>query len=272
MKILLTNDDGILSPGIRILGQLLTERGLLSGTMAPDRERSGVGHAMTMNHPVRAWLLEQDSFPAKSPAYACDGNPTDCVTLALEAFFHDIDFVVSGINQGPNLGDDLTYSGTVCAALEGLMFDKSAMAISLCCSSADWVRHNNTASAVAVILLDWIEANPLPPGVMLNVNVPNVALGDLKGIRFTHKGIRRYRNKLTRMKNPHGQDCFWIGGTIDDHLVPGSDVLAVAEGYVSVTPIHMDMTHYETLDGHITGDTSAHLDEKLLSSFNTVQE
>ena len=267
MKILLTNDDGVLSPGIRILGRVLADRGLLSGTMAPDRERSGVGHAMTINHPVRTWLLEQGSFPTGSPAYACDGNPTDCVTLALEAFFQDVDFVVSGINQGPNLGDDLTYSGTVCAAFEGLMFDKSAMAISLCCSSADRARHNTTAAAVAVVLLDWIQANPLPAGIMLNVNVPNVTLRDLKGVRFTHKGIRRYRNKLTRMKDPHGQDCFWIGGTIDDHLVPGSDVLAVSEGYVSITPIHLDMTHYDTLDDHLTRGASAELDEKLLSPF-----
>ena len=267
MKILLTNDDGVLSPGIQILSRVLAERGLLAGMMARDRERSGVGHAMTMNHPVRAWLLEPGSFSSKSPAYACDGNPTDCVTLALEAFFHDIDFVLSGINQGANLGDDLTYSGTVCAAFEGLMFDKSAMAISLCCAAADRVRHNTTAAAVAVVLLDWIKANPLPAGIMLNVNVPNVTLRDLKGVRFTHKGIRRYRNKLTRMKTPHGQDCFWIGGTIDDHLVPGSDVLAVSEGYVSVTPIHMDMTHYETLDGHLMSDVSTEIEEKLLSSF-----
>ena len=261
MKVLLTNDDGVVSPGIQIMARILADRGKLSGVLAPDRERSGTGHAITMTHPVKIWLLEQGMFPSSAPAYACDGTPTDCVTIALEDVFTDADFVMSGINQGPNLGDDITYSGTACAALEGLVLERNAMAISLCSKPGDLACHNTTAAAVGIRLLEYIETEPLPEGIMLNVNVPNLPLRNLRGVAVTKRGHRRYTEKLTKIKDPKGRDCYWIGGSIEDGFEEGTDVWAVHSGYVSITPVHLDMTHYGTVESMISKNA-----EKILSA------
>lgn len=248
MKILLTNDDGVNSVGIQAIARELSGRGMLAAVVAPDRERSGMGHAITVTKPVRVNLLEHGAFPDGAPVYSCDGTPTDCVTIGLDLLFPHADFVVSGANQGPNLGDDVTYSGTVCAAMEGVILKRPSLAISLTSTPTDSVKHNETAAFATIAVLDYLESNPLPEGVLLNVNVPNRPLSEIRGFQLTRRGIRRYVEKFTSMKDPHGRDCYWISGKIDDVFEEGTDVTAVAQGFISVTPIHMDMTQYSLLD------------------------
>ena len=263
MKILLTNDDGVISAGIQTMSRPLADKGWLTAIVAPDRERSGMGHAITVGHPVRVHPLDPGMFAPGVSAYSCDGTPTDCVTIGLDLLFQQADFVVSGINQGPNMGDDITYSGTVCAAMEGVILGRPSVAISLACKPEDRFRHNTTAALAAMTVLNYIEEAGLPKDVLLNVNVPNELIRNIKGFKVTRRGIRKYRDKFTCMKDPRGKDCYWIAGRIEDKLQEGTDVTAVADGYVSVTPIHMDMTHYEMLGEMIDAGVAAKLSEKL---------
>lgn len=263
MKILLTNDDGVLSTGIRIMSRPLADRGWLTAVVAPDRERSGMGHAITVGTPVRVHALDPGTFAPEVAAYACDGTPTDCVTIGLDMLFQQADFVVSGINQGPNMGDDLTYSGTVSAAMEGVILGRPAVAVSLACKPKDAHKHNMTAALAAMSVLSYIEKKGLPENTLLNVNVPNVLLKDLKGFKLTQRGIRKYRDKFTPMKDPHGKDCYWIAGRIEDESIEGTDVTAVAEGYVSVTPVQIDLTNYPLLDAMRADNAAKQLDEGL---------
>lgn len=244
MKILLTNDDGVVSTGIQVLARTLTDMDLLGGVLAPDRERSGTGHAITVGFPLRVFPLDPGMFSPTVSAYSCDGTPTDCVNLGLDLLFPHTDLVVSGINQGPNLGEDVTYSGTVCAAMEGAVLGRPAMAVSLCCSSSHDIRHNTTAALATMALLKVLEDAPLPEGTFLNVNVPNVLVPGIKGFKLTRLGKRRYHDKFTKMKDPTGRDCYWIGGKTEDSPVEGTDIAAIAEGYISVTPLHVDMTDH----------------------------
>ncbi|MDR1944407.1 MAG: 5'/3'-nucleotidase SurE [Synergistaceae bacterium] len=254
MKILLTNDDGVISQGIQMMSKLLADKGWLEAVVAPDRERSGTGHSITVGHPVRVHPLDPGMYPAGISAYSCDGTPTDCVNIGLDLFFPHADFVVSGINQGPNLGDDVTYSGTVCAALEGVILGRPAVAVSLCMKPGDTVAHNMTAAITAIGVLDYVQNSGLPEGVLLNVNVPNVLIKNIKGFMLTSRGKRNYRDKFTCVKDPRGKDCYWISGDIVDEHGEGTDVTAVSEGYVSVTPVYMDMTNYSLLyDMRVSG-------------------
>ncbi len=247
MRLLLTNDDGVFAPGLVALARVLSRAGHECSVVAPDRERSSVGHAITLTRPLRLWPVSAGSYPEKSSAFACDGTPSDCVLLAHEEVIPNPDMVVSGINRGPNLGDDLTYSGTVSAAMEGIILGSSSMAVSLNCSESDPEHFYETAAAVAASLLSFLGTYPLSRGVLLNVNVPNLPLAGLEGVRVTRKGTRVYEGKVTRMKDPSGRSYFWISGRAEDDLVEGSDVWAVANGFVSVTPVHMDMTHFPSL-------------------------
>jgi 5'-nucleotidase len=247
MKILLTNDDGVISQGIQMISKLLADKGWLSAVVAPDRERSGAGHSLTVGRPVRVHPLDPGMYPGGVLAYSCDGTPTDCVSIGLDAIFPHADFVVSGINQGPNLGDDVTYSGTVCAALEGVILGRPAVAVSLCTKPGDTFGHNMTAAITAMMVLEYVEKEGLPEGVLLNVNVPNRMIRDIKGFMLTSRGKRRYTDKFTCVKDPRGKDCYWLAGDVEEDHVPGTDVGAVADGYVSVTPIYLDMTNYSLL-------------------------
>jgi len=166
----------------------------------------------------------------------------------MEEVMADPALVVSGINRGPNLGDDLTYSGTVSAAMEGVILGLGAIAFSLDCHENDQEQHYETASSVAGALIDFIRSNPLPRGVLLNVNVPNVPLSLLRGVRVTRKGVRLYEGKVTRFTDPGGRTYYWVAGRPEDQLEEGSDVWAAANGYVSVTPVHMDMTHFPSIE------------------------
>ncbi|MDR3280829.1 MAG: 5'/3'-nucleotidase SurE [Synergistaceae bacterium] len=248
MKILLSNDDGVISQGIQIMSRILADKGWLSAVVAPDRERSGMGHAITVDRPVRVRPLDPGMFSPGVSAYSCDGTPTDCVTIGLSQLCPSSDFVVSGINQGPNMGDDVTYSGTVCAAMEGAIMGRPSVAVSLCSMSNDSFRHNMTAALSATAVLEHVERNPLPPDVLLNVNVPNELIKKIKGFKLTKRGKRRYLDKIICLKDPHGVDSYWIAGKIEDSPEDGTDVTAVRDGYVSVTPIKMDMTDYALLD------------------------
>ena len=248
MKILLTNDDGVISQGIHTLSQMLNEKNWLGAVVAPDRERSGAGHSITCDRPVRVHPLDPGMFVSGVPAYSCDGTPSDCVTIGLDVLYPSADFVVSGINEGPNLADDVTLSGTVSAAMEGVMSGRPAIAVSLCSKRGESFKNNTTAAFAAMAVIGYLTENPLPKGVMLNVNVPNCLLRSLKGFKMTRRGVRKYMNRVTHIKTPFGGDAYWIAGTPENVAEEGTDVTAVDEGYVSVTPLHLDMTHNALLE------------------------
>ncbi len=248
MRVFITNDDGVYAPGIASLTAAFSEAGYLPLVVAPDRERSSVGHAITLTRPLKLAPLEIGSYPEGIDVYCCDGTPSDCVVLGTDQLLPQADFVISGINNGPNLGDDLTYSGTVSAAMEGSILGYPSIAVSLNCLRDDKERHYSGAAQIVVSLVRWLAENPAPQGIVLNVNVPNLPPSLIKGVKITHKGVRVYADKVTKLQDPSGRNYYWVAGRPEDDLVEGSDVWAVAHGYVSVTPIHMDMTHYDTLE------------------------
>ena len=238
MRFLITNDDGVHADGLYALKKSLEHLAEIV-VVAPERQRSGAGHAITLNEPLR--LLETKLLDG-SLAFSCSGTPADCVTLGtLEVMDGDVDLVISGINHGPNLGWDVHYSGTVSAALEAVMIGHPALAVSLATFSSDC--HWETASAVAERIVGWVLKNPMPPHTLLNVNVPNVGLADICGISFTRQGPRQYVDRLEKRKDPSGKTYYWLSGTIADHQTAAdTDVTAAAEGRVSVTPLHLDLT------------------------------
>jgi 5'-nucleotidase len=248
MELLLSNDDGVLAPGIRCLAAALAASGRQVTVVAPDRERSSIGHALTLNRPLYIHPLGAGIYPEGVRAFSCDGTPTDCVCLGIEAVAPEARLVLSGINRGPNLADDVTYSGTVMAAMEGVILGRPALALSLDCSAKSPAPHYETAAAVALALLERIERTPLPEGLLLNVNVPDRPIRTLEGIRATRRGTRSYREKITTLSDPHGRTCYWIGGRPEDLMEEGTDVWAVASGYASVSPVQLDLTDYRCLE------------------------
>ena len=247
MKLLITNDDGVFAPGIAALAETLTARGRDLVVVAPDRERSSVGHAITLSRPLRLWPVTSGNYEKTLRIFAVDGTPSDCVMLGLEEVAPETTLVISGINRGPNLGDDLTYSGTVSAAMEGVILGRPALAVSLDIGPEDVEHYYDTAAAVTARLVDRLESLELPRGVLLNVNVPNLPYGELQGMVPTRKGVRLYLDKVNRRTDPRGGTYYWVSGRPEDELTEGTDVWAVASGYVSITPVHMDLTHYPTL-------------------------
>lgn len=247
-RLLLTNDDGLYAPGLVSLANRLNGAGYGLTVVAPDRERSSVGHALTLTRPIRLWEAERAGYQENIRVYGCDGTPSDCVVLGVEVVDPGVTCVISGINRGPNLGDDLTYSGTVSAAMEGLILGKRAMAVSLDCHRAEGRHHYETAATIVVDLLAWLGETLPPAGVLLNVNVPNREHGELSGLVVTRKGLRIYEGKVTEIRNPHGMPSFWIAGKPEDEMTDGTDVWAIAHGNVSITPIHMDMTHFPSIE------------------------
>mgnify|MGYP006297182811 CR=1 FL=1 len=244
--ILVTNDDGIHSPGIRtIAGQL--SRMCETWIIAPDRERSAVGHSFTMNHPIRANVIEPR-------VVITDGTPTDCVMFgALGYLEQKPDLVVSGINIGPNLGDDVTYSGTVSAALEGTMLGIPSFAISLNCHKQQGTEeergfHFDTAARFGRILAENLLQSPMPPQTFLNVNVPDLPFDQLEGICLTRLGKRIYQDRIIRRIDPQGKDYYWIGGEIPSwEPEEGTDFQAIEQNKISITPISFDLTNHEAL-------------------------
>ncbi|MDO4988769.1 MAG: 5'/3'-nucleotidase SurE [Synergistes sp.] len=250
-KILLTNDDGVYHEGILTLAKALCGSYEVM-ICSPDRERSATGHAMTLTRPLHLRKADARFFPENVAAYCCDGMPTDSVVLGVEALHFVPDVLISGINYGPNLSDDITYSGTVCAALEGLVYGFASMAVSLDVTYHEHGCdvHYDTAAAVAVSILNWIKNDPMPEGVMYNVNVPNVSLCDIAGVRMTRFGYKRYVDKVMKVKSQFGGDVYWLGGNVETRDEEGTDVWAAANNYVSITPVSLDMTNYGALSSY----------------------
>lgn len=240
MHILISNDDGILAPGLEYLAEACRTVAQVT-VVAPDREQSGTSHSLTMHRPLRA---------AQRPdgAYQVDGTPTDCVLLALgELLPEHPDFVFSGINHGPNMGEDVLYSGTVAAAMEGVTLGVPGVAISLAGSNPDQLETYRPLLASLVEQITAVEV--FPQNTILNINLPDLPGDQVKGIKVTTLGSRYFSESLTRMKDPWGRDIYWIGGgTITWTGGEDSDHRAVAEGFISLTPLHMDLTNYSLIE------------------------
>jgi 5'-nucleotidase len=244
VRILISNDDGYRARGIIALRAALQGLGDLT-VVAPDRNRSGASNSLTLEMPLRVEQSEPD-------VYFVQGTPTDCVHLAISGLFpFEPDMVVSGINDGSNLGDDVLYSGTVAAAMEGRFLGKTAVAISLNTDGlrGDATRHFETGAHYARLIVELLQHAPLERAVVLNVNVPNIPVADVKGIRTTRLGNRHRSAAVLRAEDPRGRPVYWVGpaGAGQD-AGPGTDFQAVAEGYVSLTPLTVDLTHHTRLD------------------------
>jgi 5'-nucleotidase len=239
MHLLLTNDDGISAPGLLALKQALEGLGPIT-VIAPSRNYSAAGHRKTMHKPLR---IDPARLDDGTPAWVCSGAPSDCVALALLGFVKEkVDLVVSGINPTPNLGQDLTYSGTVTAALESVIANVPGLAISTeGLEPSDYAQAGRVAAAVARAMA----RHGLPAGVALNVNVP---AGTLKGLRFTRQGCSVFRDALVERLDPRGRPYYWIGGDRPTGLAEeGTDFWAMEQGFVSITPLQLDLTAHAAL-------------------------
>ena len=246
MHILVTNDDGVMEPGLLALAG--TMRNLRQVTiLGPDHNWSGGGHVKTIHRPLRVQTVKLADGTA---AYASDGAPSDCVALALLGLVEQkIDLVVSGINPFGNTGHDVTYSGTVTAAIEAIIAGVPGIAFSLAGNEAQDTFYYDTAAAVAQNIVRTIIAHGLVPDMLLNVNVPNVPAGEIRGYRITRQGMRVYHTILDRRSDPRGQPYYWIGGTIPTGIPDdGTDIGAIADGFVSITPLHLDLTEYRRVE------------------------
>ncbi len=245
MHILLTNDDGIAAPGLLALKRALDDVGQVV-VFAPDHNWSAAGHTKTMHKPLR---VSEVALADGTMAYTTTGAPSDCVALAVLGLVpHGLDLVVSGINLGANVGHDITYSGTVAAAMEGVVSDIPAIAVSLDTydgPSADFGPAARFAAQVAALVLQ----HGLPSNTLLNVNVPAVPADDIRGVRITRLGRRVYRDVLVEREDPRGRPYYWIGGQPPTGVPDeGTDFGALANDCISVTPLQMDMTAYGLLD------------------------
>lgn len=237
MRLLLSNDDGVYSPGLQALFDALTGLGTVQ-VVAPDRDHSGASNALTLTRPLEATELPNGFW-------TIDGTPTDCVHLGIGNMF-DMEFerVVSGINTHSNLGDDILYSGTVAAAVEGRLLEHPPLAISLA-NNGNW--RFDTAARVARDLLNRTDPLAVPARTVLNINVPDVAWEELRGIQITRLGHRGRGELPHKVRCPRGKERMWIGAAGDeDDAGQGTDFHAVRQGYVSITPVNVDMTHYDT--------------------------
>lgn len=244
MNILITNDDGIYAEGLFALKTALDRIGRVY-VIAPDRPRSACGHSITLHKPLRA---DKVTLRDGSTGYATNGTPSDCVSLAVLGIMdRQPDLVVSGINKGPNLGWDLTYSGTVSAAMEGAIMGCQAFAISVATYDSDV--DYSVAADVASKLARVLDKHKLPESTLLNVNVPALPASEIRGVKVTTQGKRRYTGALEKRSDPTGRDYYWLGGDLPvDQLVEGADVKAIADDMVSITPVHLDLTDYSALE------------------------
>lgn len=242
LKILISNDDGYRSEGIRALTEALAPLADVT-VVAPDRNRSGASNSLTLDVPLRVFEFDKDRY------FVGNGTPTDCVHLAISGLFdYEHDMVVSGINDGANLGDDVLYSGTVAAAIEGRFLGLPAIAISLCIEPNSTV-HFATAARVAAELVMRIQRSPLHRATILNVNVPNVPYEQLKGYRATRLGYRHRSEPIVRSQDPRGRPVYWVGPAgLGEDAGEGTDFDAVAQRYVSVTPLQIDLTRHSMLE------------------------
>jgi len=260
MKLLISNDDGIFAQGIRTLANTLAIAGHEVTVVCPDRERSATGHGLTLHKPIRAEAIEAIFHPSVQ-AWACSGTPSDCVKLALGALLDSPpDYVLSGINHGPNLGTDILYSGTVSAAMEGLMEGIPSIAFSLASFTS---KHFQPAADFAQVLTQELVENPLQQPTLLNVNVPAIDEKAIAGVTWTRQGIRRYVDLFEKRIDPRGKSYYWLAGEVledvNDNLtdVPGfasieghgewtdaikTDVQAIRQHYITITPLQYNLT------------------------------
>jgi 5'-nucleotidase len=244
MHIVLTNDDGIFAPGLAALYAQLKSIAQVT-VIAPDRERSATSHAITMHKPLR--LEEVKLNEHGDIGWAVSGTPSDCIKLGLKVIVKETpDLIISGINDGPNLGTDVLYSGTVSAAIEGILHNIPSIAVSLAsfekCSFA-------YAARITEHIVQQVMAKELFGHTLLNINIPSVPAEQLRGIKVTKLGIREYENIIEMRRDPRGRTYYWLGGDIVDRNLEQTDIdiSAVKNGYVSITPLHFDLTNHALL-------------------------
>ena len=237
MSILISNDDGVHAPGLNLLAEALAEVSDVC-VVAPDRDRSGASNSLTLDRPLEHQRLA-NGF------YSINGTPTDCVHLGISGLFdHQPQMVVAGINRGANLGDDVLYSGTVAAAMEGRYLKRPAMAISLVGQ-----QHFDSAAEIARQLVGDLNHLNLAPRTVLNINVPDLPIEQIQGVHITRLGHRNLAAQPVRSVDPRGKERFWIAAAGDaEDCGPGTDFYAISEGYVSITPLQADMTQYSGFD------------------------
>ena len=247
MHILVTNDDGVTAPGLLALAQEMRKLGKVT-VFAPDRNWSASGHVKTMERPLR---VKETILADGTSAFTSDGAPSDCVAIPLLGFLQeDVDLVVSGINPNANIGHDVTYSGTVTAAMEAVIAGVKGVAVSIDSPEAFKSELDySTAAVVARRIVEKVIADGLPKGVVLNVNVPYRKELDLAGYMITRQGLRVYRDALDKRVDPRGRPYYWIGGEAPTGVnEDGTDVGALMAGYVSITPLQLDLTNYKAMD------------------------
>jgi 5'-nucleotidase len=248
MHFLISNDDGLSAPGIQVLSDRIRQLGDVT-IVAPDQNCSGASNSLTLDSPIRIREVGEQTFRVS-------GTPTDCVHIALTGLLEeDPDMVLSGINAGANLGDDVIYSGTVAAAMEGRFLGLPALALSLVFE--DKPLHYQTAAEAAARLVNQLRRDPLPADTILNVNVPDLPWSEIRGFETTRLGHRHRAEPTIREIDPRGRPMYWIGPAgAEQDAGPGTDFFAVRRGYISVTPIHVDLTRYQALD-QVSGWVSA---------------
>lgn len=262
MEFLISNDDGIEATGIRVLADSLRDLGKLT-IVAPDKNCSGASNSLTLDSPIRIKQLE-------AGVYRVSGTPTDCVHVALTGLLEeDPDIVVSGINAGANLGDDVIYSGTVAAAMEGRFLGYPAIALSLVFGEDSDHHYYDTAGEAARRLVKQLQSDPLPADTILNVNVPDCPWSEINGFEVTRLGYRHRAEPVVKTTDPRGREMYWIGPAgAEQDAGPGTDFDAIRRNFISVTPIHVDLTRYQALDqvaGWVTAISTETKREKDLS-------
>ena len=241
-RVLACNDDGINAPGLKLLERILSSLAREVWVAAPETEQSTASHSLTLRRPLRIRRLSERRF-------ALDGTPTDCVLMGINEIMKETppDLVVSGVNRGGNLGEDVTYSGTVAAAMEGTLLGVPSVALSQVTADSHPVKWA-TAEKWTERVLKRLTAEPWPPGVLINVNFPDVTAGRVTGIEVTRQGRRKIGSKLVRGTDPRGEPYYWIGAQRrEEKYSPGIDLEAISRGAISITPLTMDLTHGPTL-------------------------
>lgn len=244
MRILVTNDDGIHAPGLEVLERIARNLSSDVWVVAPEAEQSGASHSLTLHLPLRVREISKQR-------YAVSGTPTDCVLLGIKEIIKDkkpVDLVLSGVNRGSNVGDDVTYSGTVAGAMEGAMLGVKSIALSLLCedmAKAKW----ETAEKHAPDVIKKLIAAGWPDNTLINVNFPNCAPSAVKGVQLCPQGKRAMNVALAERIDPKGRPYFWLGGERENKGDrPGVDIEVLGQGYITVTPLHLDLTDYKTLE------------------------
>ncbi len=238
MHILLSNDDGIHATSLKVLADALAQLGDIT-VVAPNRDRSASSNSLTLERPIRAQKVRQNWF-------SVDGTPTDCVHLAITGLIkNEPNIVVSGINSGANLGDDVIYSGTVAAAIEGRFLGLPAVAISV---TSFQPRYLEDAAQVSYKMINELASTQLPSDVIININIPDLPKNELKGIQTTRLGNRHKAEPVIKSEDPRGKPIYWVGAAgPEQDAGPGTDFHAIKNGYISVSPMHLDLTHYNAM-------------------------